>query len=162
MEILSEWVQDDGQITIQLGGLAGDGLYRVALVVVRAANAAEWLAGHQAEAQQLIDAGQYNETVARQVKAVEARQLFESLPDWATWTGQQAADYIHANVLSGMTPDQVEAWVNANVTTLAMAKTGLILVGRELADLRDICERQAQAILFLRDVVWHLYRKVSW
>jgi acetylornithine deacetylase/succinyl-diaminopimelate desuccinylase-like protein len=161
MDILSEWVQDDGQITIQLGGLATDGLYRVALVVVEAASAAEWLASHQAEAQALIDAGQYNETVAARVAAETARGDFRNLPDWATWTGQQAADYIHANVLSGMTPGQVEAWVNANVTTLATAKTGLILVGRELADLRDICERQAQAILFLRDVVWHLYRKVS-
>jgi hypothetical protein len=145
----------------KIGGIAQDGLYRLADLSRETTSPADWLAANGTEAQAAIDAGVYNETVARQVKAVEARQLFESLPDWATWTGQQAADYIHANVLSGMTPDQVEAWVNANVTTLATAKTGLILAGRELADLRDICERQAQAILFLRDVVWHLYRKVS-
>jgi hypothetical protein len=145
----------------KIGGIAADGLYRLADLSLETTSPADWLAANETLAQQLIDAGVYNEDVAGLVKAREARRLFDSLPNWATWSGQEAADYIHANVLSGMTPDQVEAWVNANVTTLATAKTGLILVGRELADLRDICEKQAQAILFLRDVVGHLYRKVS-
>lgn len=75
-----------------------------------------------------------------------------NLPGWATWSGAEAAAYINNKVLSGMTPDQVEAWVNANVTKLTTAKTAVILVGRELAELRAVCEQMARAIMYLRDV----------
>lgn len=65
MDILSEYVQDDGQVSFELGGLAADGLYRIVTLERDAVSAADWLAAHQAEAQSLIDAGTYNEELAQ-------------------------------------------------------------------------------------------------
>jgi len=50
-----------------------------------------------------------------------AREQFENLPGWATWTGQEAAQ-----------------WVEDNVTDLASAKIALKAMGRAIMYLRDI------------------------
>lgn len=84
--------------------------------------------------------------------AEQAAIDFRTLPGWASWTGAEAADYINGQVLSGMTPDQVEAWVRVNITSFDKAITGFILVGRELAELRAVREQMARAIMYLRDV----------
>lgn len=75
-----------------------------------------------------------------------------NLPGWANWTATEAANYISTNVLGGMTREQVESWVDTNVSNLAQAKTALKLLGDELIDLREICENMARAIMFLRDI----------
>jgi len=168
MNILEEYVQDSGLVSIQLGGRAADGLYRIALITVEAVSAADWLAANQAEAQALIDAGQYNETVAGQVKAVEARQLFDNLPDWATWSSQQAAEALRTGILAGMTKVEARAAIDAQIAAapqnLAGLVTALAQIVKTLSDAvidgRDLGDQnEAQAIMFLRDIVWHLYRK---
>lgn len=52
---------------------------------------------------------------------LQAKDDFENLPGWATWTGQEAAD-----------------WIDANVTDLASAKTALAAMARAIMYLRDI------------------------
>lgn len=81
-----------------------------------------------------------------------AKVEFRSLPQWATWTPQQGREYVHGAVLSGQTADEVEAWINTNVTSLATAKTALILLARNLVTLREIVATIALAVLYLRDV----------
>jgi len=83
---------------------------------------------------------------------VKARQDFLNLPSWASWTAQEAEDFIHGDVLNAMGKAELEAWININVTTLATAKTALILLGQELIDLREICEAMAKAIVLLREI----------
>jgi hypothetical protein len=83
---------------------------------------------------------------------IDTRKAFLNLPNWATWTAEQASEYIRQEILAGMTRTEIEAWVNANVTTLATAKTALILVGQELIDLRVICSSLAKAVIYLRDL----------
>jgi len=82
-----------------------------------------------------------------------ARMEFMNLPNWATFTSAEAVDAVNSAVLSGWTKTQVEEWVDATVTTLATAKTALKLVGDELVDLREICKKFAQMLMFLRDIV---------
>jgi len=84
---------------------------------------------------------------------LQARRDFLNLPNWSTWTVQQTIDFIHNDILSGMDKTQLESWVNTNVTSLATAKTALILIGQELIDLREICEKLAQMLIYLRKIV---------
>jgi hypothetical protein len=85
-----------------------------------------------------------------EVKA--ARAALRQLPNWATWTAGEATTAITQDILSGMDKAAVEAWVDANVGTLAQAKTALKFIGGELVDLREICARLAQAVIYLRDI----------
>jgi hypothetical protein len=84
--------------------------------------------------------------------AAAAKVAFRGLPDWATWTAVQASAYVHSNVLGGWDKAQLDAYVDANVTTIATARTALKQLGEELIDLRAICERLAEAVVYLRDV----------
>lgn len=77
---------------------------------------------------------------------------FKNLPNWATWTGPEAADFVHNDVLSGMDKTQVDAYIDANITDLASAKDVLKLLAEEVVDLRNIVEKAAQAIMYLRDI----------
>ena len=78
---------------------------------------------------------------------------FRTIPNWATWTPQEAEDFVHGDILNGMTKAEVEAWVDANVTTLATAKNALELIGGELIDLRNVCEKLALSVMYLRNIV---------
>lgn len=51
----------------------------------------------------------------------QAADDFEALPGWATWTGQEAAD-----------------WIDANVVDLASAKTALTRMAQAIVYLRDV------------------------
>jgi hypothetical protein len=51
----------------------------------------------------------------------DAKDAFDDLPGWASWTGQEAA-----------------AWIDTNVTDLASAKTVLQNMARAIMYLRDI------------------------
>lgn len=81
------------------------------------------------------------------------RNKFMQLPDWSTWTPEEASTYIHDNILSGMTRTDLEAWVDTNVTNITTAKTALKLLGDEVIDLREICMKMAYSIMILRDVI---------
>lgn len=54
-------------------------------------------------------------------KPPAGKDLFDQLPGWASWTGDEAA-----------------AWIEANVTDLASAKYVLVKMARAIVYLRDI------------------------
>ena len=84
---------------------------------------------------------------------MQIRSDFLNMPDWATWTAQDAIDFITGDILNGMSKTEIENWIDVNVTTLATAKDALKLVGGELVELRTITTKLAQAIIYLRDLV---------
>ena len=90
--------------------------------------------------------------LADEQAAQTAKIAFRGLPNWATWTGAQVAAYVHFDVLGGWDKAALDAYINTNVTNIATAKTALIQLGEELIDLRAICERMAEAVIYLRDV----------
>lgn len=84
MDILRQQ-QDEENSTIwyiKIGGIATDGLYRLADVTIDQEPAA-WLAAHPAEAQADIDAGVYNEDVA--VKKVDFEGLADKVESEIVW-----------------------------------------------------------------------------
>lgn len=85
-------------------------------------------------------------------EVIQSRLNFMQMPNWATWTAEQAQTYISNEILAGMTQAQIEAWIDTNVTNIVTAKTALKLVGDELIDLREICMNMAKALVYLRDV----------
>jgi hypothetical protein len=86
------------------------------------------------------------------VAADAAKTAFRNLPNWATWTAAEASGYVHSDVLGGWTKAQLDSYVDTNVTNIATARTALKQLGEELIDLRAICERLAEAVVYLRDV----------
>lgn len=77
-----------------------------------------------------------------------ARASFNQLPNWATWTAQQASDYILNNVLNGMTQAQVDSYINANTVD-----TVLHQIGATLINIRTILQNIAMAIIYLRNLI---------
>jgi hypothetical protein len=84
--------------------------------------------------------------------AQEAKTGFRQLPQWATWSPGEGREYIHSVILSGQSAEEVETWIDANVTTLAQARVALKLLARNLVVLREIVASIALAVLYLRDV----------
>ena len=78
---------------------------------------------------------------------------FRNIPNWAPWTPREAEDFVHSDILNGMTKAEVEVWIDANVTTLATARNALKLIGGELIDLRNICEKLALSVMYLRNII---------
>ena len=77
---------------------------------------------------------------AEELQAVEnyraAAGAFDGLPGWAGWTAAEAADYVHGQVLNGMSQAEVDAWVEANVTSLAGARAALKMLAGSLIGVR--------------------------
>lgn len=84
--------------------------------------------------------------------AQAAKATFRNLPNWATWTAAEASAYIEGDVLGGWTKAELDSYVDTNVSSIATARTALKQVGEELIDMRAICERLAEAVIYLRDV----------
>jgi len=84
---------------------------------------------------------------------LKARRDFLDLPNWSTWTIQEATDFVKNDIVNGMTKLELEDWIETNVTNLLTAKNALKLIGGELIDLREICMKLAQMIIYLRDIV---------
>lgn len=87
----------------------------------------------------------------------QAKIDFRTLPGWASWTGQQAADYVHNAIHNGMTVQELDAWIDTNITgttvpqILASVRAAFKqLVRADLAG-RDISEKNATGTMFLRD-----------
>jgi hypothetical protein len=97
-----------------------------------------------------------------ELKAIEnyraAAGDFGSLPGWAEWSAAEAAGYMHGQVLNGMSQAEVDAWVDANVTSLAGARAALKMVAGSLISVRGILENLGKAVVFLRDLVVALRR----
>lgn len=84
---------------------------------------------------------------------------FRVLPGWASWTGQEAADYVHGAIHNGMTVEQLDAWIDTNITgtTVPQILTSIRAAFKQLVRVdiagRGIQEKSAQATMFLRDIV---------
>lgn len=121
----------------------------------------EWLRQFGEPTEPEIDA-LLAEVIAAEIAEQAAEQAkidFRNLPGWASWTGQEAADYVHGAIHNGMTVEQLDAWIDANITgtTVSQILTSVRTAFKQLirADLasRDVLEKSAQATMFLRDIV---------
>jgi hypothetical protein len=74
--------QDPNIWYAKLGGIATDGLYRLADVTL-AEEPAAWLAAHSAEAQAAIDVGVYNEDAA--IRKVDFDDLADKIESEIAW-----------------------------------------------------------------------------
>lgn len=83
-------------------------------------------------------------------KSITAKQEMVALPDWGSITADQAQAKING-VMAGMTKAEVEAKINADVTSLATAKTAMIWLAKETVEMRDILKKMVRAIIHLRD-----------
>lgn len=81
---------------------------------------------------------------------------FESLPDWANWTGAQAENHIHNAILNGKTLAQLEQDIDGLPATVEGMKIGLKQVAAALVDIRSILEKLAKAIIYIRNLVMNL------
>ena len=99
---------------------------------------------------------------AEELQVVEnyraAADGFEALPDWASWTAAEAAGYVHGQVLNEMSQVEADAWIDANVTSLAGVRAALKLLAGSLLNVRSILENIGKAIVFLRNLVVTLRR----
>jgi hypothetical protein len=82
-----------------------------------------------------------------------SRAAFMQLPNWASWTPQQGADYVNANILSGMTQVQIDAYINTTATTLPGVVTVLHQIGIALVTTRTVLAGIAMAVLYIRNLV---------
>lgn len=83
---------------------------------------------------------------------------FDSLPDWSTWTAQEANDYVTSNILNGWNQAQVDSYIDTNVTSLAGARTAFKQIGAAIISIRTIMTFMAKAVVYLRDYTLRLRR----
>lgn len=106
-------------------------------------------------------------TFNRLVDVASAKINFQNLPSWATFTSQEASDFILNNILSGQTQAQLDALINTNIanitvanvtqinTALAGIRSAFSLVASGIISIRTILQALAKAIVFLRNLVVH-------
>ena len=87
------------------------------------------------------------------IDAEEAVTGFKNLPDYATWTPDEAEANVINTVLNGWNKTQAEDWIDANVTNLAEAKAALKIIAGALIDLRNIASKIAKMMMWLRNIV---------
>jgi len=86
---------------------------------------------------------------------------FAALPDWVkTWTANDAAGYVHDNVLNGLDAAGVDAYVdnlfvdvNSLATAVPAVKAGLKQIGGQLVVIRDLLMIIAKLLMQIRDLV---------
>lgn len=84
--------------------------------------------------------------------ADEAKDDFDNLPGWATWTGAEAEDYVHSLIFNGDDETTIHAQIDAQVTNLNTAKEAIKSIASEIIDIRNTLEKAARAIMYLRDI----------
>lgn len=92
---------------------------------------------------------------------------FGTLPNWASFSIQDASDFVLNNILSGQTQAQLDALINTNIanitvanvtqinTALAGIRSAFSLVAAGIISIRTILQALAKAIVFLRNLVIH-------
>lgn len=106
-----------------------------------------------------------DEAEKAEIEAAEAAEQavidFRNLPDWASWTGAEAAEALRTGILNGMTKAEARAAIDAQfdgVNSLATLGAAVVAVLKQLADAvidgRDLGhQNEARAIMYLRDIV---------
>lgn len=115
------------------------------------------------ELEPAIDEAEKAEIEAAEAAEQAAEQAvidFRNLPDWASWTGAEAAEALRTGILNGMTKAEARAAIDAQLPptlTAAEFRAAVIQVLKTLSDAvidgRDIGHvNEAKAIMFLRDI----------
>jgi len=79
---------------------------------------------------------------------------YAQLPDWVkTGTAEDAEIYITGQILNGQTKAEIEAWIDANVNSLAEAKVALKQIASALVAMRGLFILISKLLLFIRDLV---------
>lgn len=116
------------------------------------------------ELEPAIDEAEKAEIEAAEAAEQAAEQAvidFRNLPDWASWTGAEAAEALRTGILNGMTKAEARAAIDAQfdgVNSLATLGAAVVAVLKQLADAvidgRDLGhQNEARAIMYLRDIV---------
>lgn len=96
------------------------------------------------------EAGIFNSLVT----ITDASDSFLALPNWSSYTPQQASDVIINNVLPGITTrTDIDTFVAGLPNTVAGMKTGLTQVAYSLLAVRDILVALAKAIVYIRNLL---------
>jgi hypothetical protein len=76
---------------------------------------------------------------------------YQKLPDWArTANAQDAGSYINAQIWNGQTVEQVNAWIDANITDITTANVSQI--NARLANIRLALRLTASAVIAMREL----------
>ena len=85
---------------------------------------------------------------------------YATLPDWMkTHTAQEANDYINGEIWNGMTIEQIEAYIDANITgtTIAVLRGQMIVALKQTAGaiiaMRGFFIITIKLLIYLRDLV---------
>jgi len=79
---------------------------------------------------------------------------YSQLPEWVkTGTAEDAETYITGQILNGQTKAEIEAWIDANVNSLADAKVALKQIASALIAMRGLFILISKLLLFIRDLV---------
>lgn len=84
---------------------------------------------------------------------IVAKNKWINLPNYATWTAEEAEEYIISQIFGGWTQAQIDDWIDTNVTTLATAKTAMKSITAEIVDIREITSKMGYLLMLLRDIV---------
>ena len=91
-----------------------------------------------------------------EIKTAETNAVTEyaTLPDWIkTLTAQEANDYINGEIWNGMTIDQIEDYIDANVTNIASAKVVLKQIAGAVLAIRGFFIITIKLLIYIRDLV---------
>jgi len=85
---------------------------------------------------------------------------YATLPDWMkTLTAQEANDYINGEIWNGMTIEEIEAYIDANITgtTVAQLRNQLIVALKQTAGaviaMRGFFIVTIKLLIYLRDLI---------
>lgn len=83
---------------------------------------------------------------------------FLNLPDWASWTAQEATDNITNAIFGGKTLAQIETDIDNLPATIAGMKTGLKSAAAQIITIRTLLTFIAKAIVYIRDYTLRMRR----
>lgn len=87
-------------------------------------------------------------TFARLVDAALSVANFKNLPNWSTWTSQEASDWFNANIWNGLTQAQVNSYVDTTIVNITTANVNQI--NAQLANIRTVIKTAATAVIAIR------------
>ena len=120
----------------------------------------ELTAEEQATADAVIAAHDPNGLLPEDQAAKNAVIEYATLPEWMkTLTAQEANDYINGEIWNGMTIEEIEAYIDANITgtTVAQLRNQLIVALKQTAGaviaMRGFFIVTMKLLIYLRDLI---------
>jgi len=87
------------------------------------------------------------------LRTEEAITGFRNLPDYATWTPEEAEQNCIDAVLNGWDKTQTDAWIDSSVTNIASAKTVMKRLAGDMIVLRNILSKVVKMMMWLRNII---------